>query len=95
MKKALATLCLFGLVFISCGKNEGIFTACYTCTTTITTTTSPSLQGYPQTTTTTTTPCDLTAKQAREVEEGMTATSTTTSAGYAITVKSTCKCIKK
>lgn len=96
MKKIITTLILIALISYSCGKDgSGILTACYTCTATLVTTVSPSLTGYPQTVKTTTEPCNLTPAGARDVESALTSTSTTTSAGYNITVKQTAKCVKK
>jgi len=96
MKRAFITLVFLALVSLSCNKDgSGIFTYCFTCTTTLTTTVSPSLSGYPQTTKSSTDECNITEKQARELESLMTKSTTTTSSGYTITVKAVCKCVKK
>jgi len=91
MKKILATLSLFILLSYSCEK---IGNACYTCTTTIVTTVSVAVPGYPSTDKTVVEKCDWSASDAKKFEEDQTATATTSAGGVSATAKSTCKCVK-
>jgi len=86
----LAVMAMF--VLVSCSTNDDVtLKDNYTFTTTLTTTCSPSISGYPQTTTSVTTQNGITAAQAKSAAESLTTTSTTTTGGYKITT--TMKCV--
>jgi hypothetical protein len=94
MKKLLMSLVLFFSVsLMSCTDSNGVsgsvFTSTYQFTTTVVTTCSPSLPGYPQTVTSTTTQSGLTETEANNVCVKMTSTTTSVASGYTMTVKMT------
>lgn len=92
MKKAIAILCFVCMISMSCEK---LTTSCYDCTITTVSSVSPNLDGYPQTIKTDITICDVTPAEAKEYEKEQSATSTTTSGGYDITVTVTARCIRQ
>jgi len=95
--KNFAFLLILSISLFACSESDGpvIGTANWQFTVKTTTSTSPSVAGYPQTTTTTVTKSGLTTKQAEDVVVSLTSTTTSSQyiAGYGtltVTVKSTC-----
>lgn len=75
------------LCFIGCSEKE----LCYECKTTMTTTVSVSVAGYPQTSTTTTTKCG-TEEEIADYEREGTLTSSSTVSGISATVRTVTRC---
>ena len=95
--KNFAFLLLLSISIFSCSDSDGpvIGKANWLFTVKSTTSTSPSVSGYPQTTTTTVTKNGLTTKEAEEVVVSLTSTTSSSQyiAGYGtltVTIKSTC-----
>lgn len=95
--KNFTFLLLLTFSLFACSDSNGpiIGTANWLFTVKTTTSTSPSVSGYPQTTTTTVTRNNLTTAQADEVVTSLTSTATSSQyiSGYGtltVTVKSTC-----
>ncbi len=95
--KNFTLLLLLSLSLFACSDSDGplIGTSDWKFTVTSTTSTSPSVTGYPQTTSTSITKNGLTTKEANDVVTSLTSTTTTSQyiAGYGtltVTVKSTC-----
>lgn len=97
MKKAIFML-LIASSFVSCTKEESLSssssTACYKFTVKQTTTCTPYVEGVNSTVTSYTEQCGLTSSDAQQVCDAMKSTSTSTSGGYTITVRTTCTYIK-
>jgi len=93
--KKITLLTFIAIILIlqnSCSGNDAINNAesCWVFTTvTVTSVSGMSVPGYPETTTTTTEQCGLTEKQADDVCKQFTSTSTSTSGGMKVTVKTT------
>lgn len=93
MKKTMLLLTVSALLF-ACEKDSksSSKTYCWTCTIDAVTTAT----GTPaQTTTSSIEECNITEKQAREIEKAGSGTTTSSSIGLTVTTKSTTRCIKK
>lgn len=89
MKKVLLFTSLFLiLAFASCSKDDDE-KYCWKFTVKQTTTVSPVISGYPKTITSTSTQCDLTESEADEVVKKLSTTTSSSSQGYTVTVKTT------
>jgi hypothetical protein len=98
MKKAIFML-LIASSFVSCTKEESLSssstsTSCYKFTVKQTTTCTPYVEGVNSTVTSYTEQCGLTSSDAQQVCDAMKSTSTSTSGGYTITVRTTCTYVK-
>lgn len=83
--KTICSILFIGLLTLtSCTKKQ-----CFQFTTTQVTSVNPPLQGYPQTVVANTSQCDITKKEAKDACEKSSNTSSSNSAGYVITVKTT------
>jgi len=93
MKKTMIILASFFLIgFTSCTDNSTADSVkkCYTFHLHSDITSRPSQSGYPKATSSTITTCDLTSKEAINLMNSYSTTSTITSGGYTITTKTTC-----
>lgn len=89
MKKVLLFTSLFILIVLTSCSKEDNERYCWKLSVKQTTSVSPAMSGYPKTVTSTSTQCDLTESEADEVVEKLTTTSTSSTNGYKITVKTT------
>lgn len=90
MKKLLLLLAVALLpIFSSCSKDDLTTKSSWTFYLTQVTSISPSMKGYPQTINTTSTSSNLTEAEAEQVVKQLTTSSTSTTAGYTITIKTT------
>jgi len=90
MKKVFFLSIFTMLLFISCNSSGDISLSGkddYTFVTTITTSCSPNIQGYPQVTKSVTYQSGITEAQAKTVATTLTSTTTATTGGYTITQK--------
>lgn len=83
--KRLFLLLSIALLMVACSSDDGPETNDYTFVSTLTTSISPSMAGYPQTVTSVTEQKGITEAQAKEVAAKMTYSSTATSGGYRVT----------
>jgi hypothetical protein len=87
MKKKflLPSIMIVFILIQSCSKTETV-KACYTFTSKMVTSVTPSTPGYPQTTTTTSEKCDLTSEEAKDYANSMKSTTNSTQQGISVTV---------